>query len=137
MSLLETLQLFPTANAQFYSLAEYIAKFGKDYLPQACPKKHKAGLPQMCFQNARNLASRHHLTYVEGFALPDFANIPIFHAWCVDEKGHVIDNTWSKQGKAYRGVAFALDFVRAQLKNTNCMSVLDNWQNGFPLLRKI
>jgi hypothetical protein len=49
--------------------------------------------PQQCYRNAFKLASKG-LVYVEGWC--HMGLIPIEHAWCIDQKGHVIDPTLNK-----------------------------------------
>lgn len=52
-----------------------------------------------------------------------------------DEKGNAIDNTWPQPGVVYAGVPFTLEFVTVTtLKNHAMVSLLDDFQNGYPLL---
>lgn len=64
------------------------------------------GEQKMCFRNAAEDAMAHSdLTYVEGWAMPESVDMPMAHAWLVDEAGNVIDATW-RGGYAYHGVPF-------------------------------
>jgi hypothetical protein len=52
-----------------------------------------------------------------------------------DGNGNATDNTWAQPGDAYAGVPLTLDFVTVTtLKNHAAISLLDDFQNGFPLL---
>jgi len=85
---------------------------GKVCTPQKLPRCYRRGTVRECYRNAYNLAMMHNeLQYVEGLALPDFMDIPIDHAWCIDDNGMVVDNTWPTVGKEYFGVPFDIKFV--------------------------
>jgi len=93
--------------------------------------------PKQCFDNAYWLASsRVGLRYVEGYAT---SVIPILHAWCVDGNDQVIDLTWrefshTNEVPSYFGAVFPLATVKACRSARNC-SVLQDWENGYPVLR--
>lgn len=61
-----------------------------------------------CFRNAYELARRRGLRYAEGFAA---GIIPVLHAWCLDDAGHIADPTWRERGAVYFGVEVPLDTV--------------------------
>lgn len=99
---------------------------GKQYTPQKLPSKYKMAQAKKCFQNAFELAnSNPELTYVEGFAVPDFVPIPIHHAWTVDKQGKVVDNTWKTPGAEYMGVPFELPFIYKVQTETEQYGVMD------------
>lgn len=52
--------------------------------------------------------------------------------------GNAIDNTWRQPGIVYAGVPFTLEFVTVTTqKNHASISLLDDFQNGFPLLGEL
>lgn len=115
----------------YQTMEEFVLKNGQVYSPQQLPKKFRSGRFQFCFGNSFLAAKRHGLIYVEGYAISNGEHI---HAWCVEPGSQdVIDRTW-RQGKAYFGVPFDLGFVARTLKSRGCYGVLDNWEQGFPLL---
>lgn len=88
-----------------------------------------------CYRNASQIAGRHRLTYVEGYAM---AMIPVAHAWVVDDDGFVIDATWDDDTPTgfYLGIALDRDKVADFTSRTGYHGVLCNdWQQGNGLLR--
>jgi hypothetical protein len=68
---------------------------------------------------------RHH-HYVPQFYLAGFT--------ATGEVGNAIDNTWSQPGVVYAGVPFKSSFVNSTaLKNRAIVSLLDGYQNNYPL----
>jgi hypothetical protein len=94
------------------SIESVVLKHGQPYKAQALPKGYKRGKERECFKNAFKLAEKTGMTYVEGFATPDFLPLPVHHAWVVDKDGNVFDNTWKTPGSEYFGVPFELDELR-------------------------
>ena len=94
---------------------------------------YKNGRIKECYRNALFLAHDHRdLIYCEGYALG--AILPVLHAWCVDNKGNVIDPTWN-DGKDYFGVMFSTRFAVKHTLARGCYGLIDDWKNHFPLLR--
>ena len=61
-------------------------------------------------------------------------SLPTLHAWVTDGHGRAIDNTWPQPGVAYAGVPFTSLFVSmTALKNHATISLLDDYQNNYPL----
>jgi hypothetical protein len=85
--------------------SSFILSLGRGWLSQTLPPDVSMGPQRQCYQNAGLLAlERSELTYVEGYACP-VDGIPVNHAWCVDEKGCVVDNTFVRPDLAdYYGV---------------------------------
>lgn len=110
------------------SLATYIYERGRFYDAAKLPKGVKRGKQGECFANAYRLARYNdELTYVEGYAT---SIIPVHHAWCVDKRGRVIDNTWDKpETCAYYGVAMDIDAVSAFIVRNKVYGVLGNGVN--------
>ena len=119
---------------KYYCFEEYVLHNGKVYKPKKLLKKYRRGKLKECFTNAFFLAQRwqDELTYVEGYAL---SIIPILHAWCVDNKGNVIDNTWEEPGHSYFGVPFKWQYVFDTVLKKGTYGVIDNFEQRFPLLK--
>jgi len=129
-------------QTEFISFYDYILQHGQFWTPQPLPAGIRKGQPKSCYQNAQRLAARHSdYRYVEGVAYGACV-IPVDHAWCVDMEGNVVDNTpiWAAQngeGVAYFGAPFNIKDVKAWLKgNTETVCVIQNYEKGFPLLKK-
>lgn len=94
--------------------SDIILKHGRFFTPQVKPDWMPWGQKRMCFMNATQLAlSDPGMIYVEGFA--DSGLIPTEHAWVVDRRGCVFDNTWRSPGVSYVGVPFTTAFLRRSL----------------------
>lgn len=64
---------------------------------------YRRGKKRECFKNAFELAWRHDLDYVEGFASTGLLAVP--HAWCaLPGDDRVIDPTWRQEGREERPV---------------------------------
>ena len=59
-----------------------------------------------CFTNAFRRAQEHGWHYCEGLAL--WRTGFLHHAWCIDERGLVVETTWPELGAEYRGKMFPL-----------------------------
>jgi len=102
---------------RYDTVEDFLLAHGRQWVSRPKPKTVKYGTMQECFRNAFILAEAHESegwTYVEGYA---GRAIPVHHAWAVDAKGHVVDNTFRPSkflppATDYFGVAFTLDFVR-------------------------
>lgn len=115
----------------FAGSEDFVLSHGRPYQWQPLPKMYQGGQFRCCFRNAFDAAERHGLVYVEGYALSEGEHI---HAWCAEpDSDLVIDPTWER-GEAYFGVAFDLGFVARTLKSRGAYGVLDNWEEGSPVL---
>jgi hypothetical protein len=126
----------PGAKAIFErTLQEFVLQYGWWYEPGALPGRIARGTPQECFKNATLLTVEDDsLTYCEGYALFRSGSPPRLHAWVTDGHGLAIDNTWPECGVAYAGVPFQSLFVTmSALKNNATISLLDDYQNLYPL----
>jgi hypothetical protein len=114
---------------------EFVLEYGWWYEPAGLCKKVATGTPQQCHKNAADLTlADDALIYCEGYALFKSGSLPTIHAWVTDGNGRVIDNTWPQPGVAYAGVPFKSEFVTmTALKNHATISLLDDYQNGYPL----
>lgn len=118
------------------SIQEFVLQHGWWYQPIEVPKQISLGTPQECHTNAIDLTlADETLIYCEGYALFRDSSQPRIHAWVTDGKGNAIYNTWPQPGVVYAGVPFTSNFVTmTTLKNHAAISLLDDFQNGFPLL---
>jgi len=107
------------------------------------PDRVKLMTPKHCFDNAYRLATRRKgLRYVEGYYATSI--LPLPHAWCVDADGRVIDPTWRRLDQppydadvpSYFGVVFPLEVVQAARTGSDNCSVLQDWEHGYPVLRR-
>jgi hypothetical protein len=97
--------------------------------------KSATGTPRECHKNSADLAlADDSLIYCEGYALFKSGSLPTLHAWVTEGHGNAIDNTWPYPGVAYAGVPFTSFFVNmTALKNHATISLLDDYQNNYPL----
>lgn len=123
---------------------DFVAVHGRPFTPAPLPAGLKPGSPRACYANAYRLARRRGLVYVEGFAVAvGLEEVPpMLHAWCMapaPEPGAgagaavAVDPTWRGGALAYLGVAFDLAFVQGCRRKK--ASVLDAWEDRWPLLR--
>jgi len=117
---------------KYSCIEDFVLQNGREYTPQPLPEGYEMGKPHECFQNAFQLAQASDLTYVEGFV---HVVIPIQHAWCVDGRGMVVDNTLKEPADEYFGVPFNFRYVTRTVVGKETYGVIDNWEEGFPLLQ--
>jgi len=94
------------------------------------PEDIGSGKPKSCFMNAYRLV-QHDLIYCEGYAFKR-GLVPIYHGWCVDDSGNVIDNTW-EYGDVYFGVAVKQDFLYDAIQKQHTYGLLDQ-PHRWPLM---
>jgi hypothetical protein len=126
----------PDAKAIFKrSPQAFVLEYGWWYEPDLLPEHVKPGTPQECHHNAAMLTiDDDSLIYCEGYALFQPGSEPRVHAWVTDGRGRAIDNTWPVPGVVYAGVPFQGLFVTmTSLKNKATISLLDDYQNLYPL----
>jgi hypothetical protein len=114
---------------------QVVLDYGWWYESVELPKQIALGTTEQCHTNAADLMlADDSLIYCEGYALFQPGSQPTIHAWVTDAKGRAIDNTWTKPGVAYAGVPFKSLFLSiTTLKNHAIISLLDDYQNGYPL----
>jgi hypothetical protein len=121
-----------TKKWAYHGTEDFVLKEGRAYHPQELPEKYPRGTIKECFHNAAMLAIEHpELTYVEGYAKG--AIIPVHHAWCVDDKGNVIDNTWPDPGEEYVGVPFRTKWLTRYIVKNKTYGVLGAYWANFPI----
>src|SRR5688572_1430432 len=92
-------------------ISPFMAKHAQLYAPQPLPKEYRRGNKKECFLNAFVMAVTHNLTYVEGYAVLLGIPLAVLHAWCIDDVGVVLDNSWKPVGVGYLGVPFDTQFI--------------------------
>jgi hypothetical protein len=114
---------------------QFVLEYGWYYEPVELSKQIALGTLNECHKNATDLMlTDDSLIYCEGYALFETGMTPTIHAWVTDGQGRAIDNTWTKPGVAYAGVPFKSLFVSmTALTNRAMISLLDDWQNTYPL----
>jgi hypothetical protein len=114
---------------------EFILEYGWWYEPIKLATRIPVGTQRQCHKNAVDLTvADESLIYCEGYALFKSGSVPTIHAWVTDGQGRAIDSTWSQPGLAYAGVPFQSLFVNmTALKNHATISLLDDYQNVYPL----
>lgn len=123
---------------RYLCMEEYILREGRPMEVGVWPKWMKRGRLKECYRNAFNLMLHFGYTYCEGYAV---SMIPTMHAWCLDKDGKVIDPTWrdkgkwGRQGKEYYGITFDCAQVVEITTRRRCYGLIDDWQNGWPLLK--
>jgi len=123
-------------DIKFCSKDHLILHYGK-FFTEYAGFKTKIGVKKQCFMNATDLMLRHDLIYCEGYASCRDIPFPIEHAWCIDIKGKIIDNTWdNEEGNLYLGIPFSKTFVAKRMVLTQeygifGSSVRDFVYNGF------
>jgi hypothetical protein len=128
----------PTPAAKAFlkrTFEEFVLDYGWWYEPVELTAGIQRGTPNQCHKNASDLCGGDDsLIYCEGFALFKLGGQPTIHAWVTDGHGRAIDNTWPRPGVAYAGVPFKELFVTmTALKNHATVSLLDDYQNDYPL----
>ncbi len=125
---------------KFNGFEQFVLTYGLPLIrTSGLPRDIKKGPVKQCYQNATRLMSHNNLIYCEGFAFSGL--IVTMHAWNLDDKGNVIDNTWCTRGKKlkmeateYLGIPFSNDFVFKTIRERTYYGVIDDWSRDFPLL---
>jgi len=111
------------------SIHKLVIDHGLDFEPRLRPPGYRKMTDKECFSNsARLVLSDESLTYVEGFALLEFAPIAVHHAWILDADGKMIDPTWHSAGSAYRGIPFKTEYLELVMQESGMYGILDNYQ---------
>lgn len=136
LDFLQHSQPTPAAKALLKrTMQQLVLDYGWWYEPAELPQHIPRGTPQECHKNAMDLALEDNsLIYCEGYALFPGSSLPTLHAWVTDGQGKAFDNTWPQPAVAYAGVPFRSSYVSIwALKNRAMGSLLDDYQNGWPL----
>jgi hypothetical protein len=92
-------------DCHYLGVEDFLLQEGKWFEPQPIPRRFTRGSLRQCFLNAYCSATEHNLWYVEGYAIAETGG-EAHHAWCLDERGKVLEVTWKESGLAYLGVVF-------------------------------
>lgn len=117
------------------TMQQFVLEYGWWYEPVELSTEIERATVGECHKNATDLMLiDNSFIYCEGYALFKPRSQPTLHAWVTDGHGRAIDNTWPLPGVAYAGVPFKGLFVSmTNLKNHAIISLLDDYQNGYPL----
>ena len=119
------------ASDNYVNCADFVLQNGVGFTPSPLPKNVQRGQMKECFRNAFILmVGRDDLIYVEGYAA---GVIPVYHGWCIDKKGRVVDPTWGGDGQVYFGVPFNSGFVRGATLRAKKYGLIDAWDQHWPL----
>jgi hypothetical protein len=122
--------------SQFHYLGipDFLLREGQFFEPRPLPA-HIGYLEfKHCYMNTFRTALEENFVYVEGYAVSNSNDTPTLHAWNLDADGFVVDTTWNPHGRVYLGVVFPLAVVPR--KSGKQYPVIDDWEHGYPVLRK-
>jgi hypothetical protein len=122
---------------KYSSIEDFWLQNGREMKSAPLHESYEMGAKKECFTNAFNLAmSEPNLTYCEGLAIPSNLPIPFDHAWCIDQEGNVVDNTWDdSEGCVYYGVGFEFEDVRQIVLESEHYGVVSNYYSDYKVLR--
>jgi hypothetical protein len=119
------------------ALAEFLLKWGREFLGTPLPLEVQRGMVKFCFINAYRLAtSNPEFEYCEGFAASS-SGFPVEHAWIADHKGSAYDPTWRQPAAYYFGVAIKKTYLEAVAIRSKMAGALFNWKDDFRLVRGV
>lgn len=114
-------------------LKKLIIEKGVTYAGRALPVDIEKGEAKLCFMNALHLSiSNPGWKYVEGFGASGSLiemgiHMPMDHAWCIDENGLLVDNTWDKpETSLYRGIPMDPKVVMKHVLKTGYYGVFQS-----------
>lgn len=85
---------------------------------------------KMCYGNAYRRSVENDWLYCEGYA-EGAALMPVWHAWCLDNDGDVVETTWKELGSTYLGVVIPEDLLHEVMVETGYYGVLQNTNPSF------
>lgn len=135
------LNMLASAENSARAYGQFTLLHGKEWQTAPRPEGIKSMQMRQCFSNAQKLLFKKpgEYTYVEGYACSGSlaVQLPMHHAWVVDDEGNVIDPTWDDdQRSAYFGVPFKTSYVLEKFRSAKQVSsLLDNFEDKWSLLR--
>jgi len=118
----------------YLGIADFILREGQFFEPRPLPAEIDYLEIKHCIKNAFWTALQERFVYVEGYAVSSSNDLPLLHAWNLDHDGFVFDRTWNPHGRLYFGVIFPLAAIPR--KRSTQYAVIDDWEHGYPILRK-
>jgi hypothetical protein len=113
-------------------IEEFVYRNGQLFTNIIFPENLIIGKMKECYKNAALLCMENkNYFYVEGYAC---GIIPVMHAWCIDKDKNVIDPTWNDGGE-YFGIIIKKRFLMDSLVKKRVFGLIDDWSNGWELLR--
>jgi hypothetical protein len=125
----------------YYGTMHFVLEHGQLFPDEIEPKNYRPGEKKQCFANSQELAmqtvgSNPELLYVEGFMHYAF---PLAHGWNILPEGAVIDTTIGSDFKIEHrfGIVFDTGYIIELILERGAYTAqIDDWRNGWPLLKK-
>jgi hypothetical protein len=117
----------------YKGIPDFLLREGQFFEPRPLPDGMGHLEIKHCFNNAFWTGLQERFVYVEGYAVSSSHDLPLLHAWNLDNEGFVVDRTWNPHGQVYFGVIFPLAAVPRERGKQ--YPVIDNWEHGYPILR--
>jgi hypothetical protein len=123
------------------SVEDFVRLNGRSMPYRALPKNITPGSKKECIKNCYDLMvlCPQKYIYCEGYARGD---LPVQHAWLIDEAGFVVDPTWEEptpsESREYYGIPFCIDYIHKVKARTGCHGILNNdhnWRENLALPR--
>ena len=118
----------------YQGMPDFVLREGQFFEPRPLPAQISYLEFKHCYINAFRTTLEENFVYVEGYAVSNSNDIPVLHAWNLDAEGFVVDRTWNPHGRIYFGVIFPLSVIPR--KSGKQYPVIDDWEHGYPILRK-
>jgi hypothetical protein len=124
-----------------YTLEGFVLAHGVGRFGARLPKGMRKLKNKLCYQHATHLmlTDEERFLYCEGYAVrPSLGFATGTHAWVLDRARDwaVVDNTWADPAECvYLGVPLSRSYVGDTLTRKRTYGVLDNWEEGFPILK--
>jgi len=99
-------------NQKHGSFPSQVLKHGRIWT--IAEKQPSRMTPKQCFENAYLFSNESHI-YCEGWAVPSNIPLPIWHAWCLNLEGEVLELTWEAPGLAYIGIPAQQEWLIDQI----------------------
>lgn len=104
-------------------MERFVVRNGKSF--GGAPYKGKRGTPKLCFMNAYKMSVANNWPYYEGYLVLPNVQLPIHHAWCVDN-GQVVDPTIDRPEEcSYIGVHIDRGTLDSEMLKHKVYGVLD------------